>query len=322
VLAGFTLIWVTWDAIFGRQLLAINMFLFHGAAAERLIEQITQTVSQGGGVAALLGNILGLLPLALIDTASNTGRTGRWILWGTALIAVFYNTGAGRGDLMMAVMAIALGRSSDWRRLFAAGGLALGIFFAASVFRGDFAVNPRNPLVEGILAPYFNLFAMLKANCGTAPWYNFVLEFLKKFLPGFLFPKTIFSFNVQMSWCINPSDANLSNGVSIFGWLSEIYYYTPSFVTALIAGIILAVLVRATNRQFLKQRLFSARLLAGLICFYLPRSRTQDVFSYLIAQLIFLIFIWPSMCNLMRTLRRLIPATPADTSPQPRPELS
>jgi hypothetical protein len=314
---------VIWDAVFGRQLLVINMFLFHDAATARLIEQMTETVSQGGGVAALLGNILGLLPLALIDAASNTGRTGRWILWGSALVAVFYNTGAGRGDLMMAVLAIALGRSSDWRRLFTAGGLALGIFFAASVFRGDFAVNPRNPLIEGIIAPYLNLTLMLNAHCGTAPWYSFILEFLKKFLPAFLIPKTIFSFNVQMSWCINPSDTNLANGVSIFGWLSEIYYYTPSVLTALIAGIILTLLVRATNRQFMKQRLFSARLLAGLICFYLPRSRTQDVFSYLIAQLIFLVFIWPSLCSLMRTLRKLLPVnTDASTSAEPRAELS
>ncbi|MGA8111903.1 MAG: hypothetical protein WB974_20845, partial [Acidobacteriaceae bacterium] len=39
VLSGFAILYLIWDATQGRQWLQMNMFLFHGAAAARLVDQ-------------------------------------------------------------------------------------------------------------------------------------------------------------------------------------------------------------------------------------------------------------------------------------------
>lgn len=307
-LAIFSLVYVVLDATFGRQLLQFNMFLHHGAAVEQEIDTFNAEVSKGGGVATLLGYIFTLLPIALVDAARNSSRYGRWLLWVIALAVMFYESGSGRGFVLMAVAALVLGRSSDWRRMTIGLGFGIILFMIASSFRGDTANTQINPLVDGVVAPFVNLALMLRAGCGTAPWYSFILEFLKKFLPGFLIPKTIFSFNMEMSLCIYPNiDNTVVAGISIFTWLGEIFYYTPSLLTALIAGCILGVLSRVVDGRMVRSGLYSVRLLAGLLCFYMPRSRTQDMFTFLIAQWIFLAIFWPQLRNLPHTLRRFLP---------------
>lgn len=305
VLAVFTLTYLVCDALFGRQLLQFNMFLHGGAGADQLVEGINDNMSKGGGALDLLGTILGLLPLAIIDATRRTSRYGRYILWTIAVAFLFYEMGAGRGFLLTVVMAVVLGRTSDWRRVLVAAGLALAAFTLASSFRGDFA-NARNPLVSGVMVPVGNLALMLGTNCGNAPWYSFIAEFLKKFLPAFLIPKTIFSFNMEISLCIYPSIDNRVDSVSVFTWLGEIFYYKPSLLTAILAGCILGFLAWIVDRQLVRHNLYSARIFAGLSCIFLPRSRTQDMFSSLIAQMIFLAFFWPQLCNLTRTLHRFL----------------
>jgi uncharacterized membrane-anchored protein len=158
---------------------------------------------------------------------------------------------------------------------------------------------------------------MLNKNCGSAPWYSFLAEFLKKFLPAFLFPKTVFSFNMEMSLCIYPNADNTVGAVSVFTWLGEIFYYTPSLLTALLAGGLLGFLARAVDRRFVRNQMHSARLFACFICIHLPRSRTQDLFTFLIAQFIFLALVWPQLCSLLRTLRRfLMPARSIGLQPK------
>lgn len=308
VLAGFAIIYIAWDALLGRKLFQMNMFLFHSAALSREIQQLNSGISKGGGIAALLGYILALMPFALIDAGRETARQRRWILWGIALLLLFYYSGAGRSFVMMAVVSIVLATSQSKRRLFIGGVLALGFFLLASSLRGDSA-HGGNPVLSGTVFPFINLGLMLHAHCGTAPWYSYVGAFFKKFVPAFLYPKKVFSFNMEMSLCLYPTANNTVRSVSVFTWLGEIYYYKPSLVTALVAGIILAVLARAVDRRLVRNAMYSARLFAGFICFYLPRSRTQDIFTYLIAQLIFLIVVWPNLCNLTRNLYKfLMPA--------------
>ncbi len=303
ILALFSLIYLLWDAIFGRQLLNVNMFLFRDAAVARLVEDTSAGMGKGGGVADLLGNVLSLLPLGLIDATKCTTRYGRWILWAVALLLLFYETGSGRGFLLMVVAAIVLGRTSDWRRIALGIGLALAVFSVASAFRGD-AAQAENPMISGTLAPFINLGLLLNAHCGNASWYSYILEFLKKFLPAFLIPKNIFSFNMEMSLCIYPSVDNSVNAISIFTWLGEIFYYTPSLLTALCAGVLMGGLAHAVDRLLVKNQLYSARLFAGLMCILFPRSRSQDLFTFLIAQILFLTLFWPQLCSLTRTLRR------------------
>jgi hypothetical protein len=183
--------------------------------------------------------------------------------------------------------------------------LALGVFSLASIVRGDTA-NTQSPLLSGIVTPYINLGLMLNAHCGTAPWYSFLLEFMKKFMPAFLIPKKVFSFNMEMSLCLYPSADNTVESVSVFTWLGEIYYYTPPLLTSLLAGGLLGALAHAVDRKLVRNQMYSARLLGGLLCFYLPRSRTQDIFTFLIAQFIFLAIFWPQLCNLTRSLHRFV----------------
>jgi hypothetical protein len=305
VLTVFSLAYLAGDATIGRQLLQQNMFLFHSAGMAHEVDAINSNVSMGGGLADLLGYIFVLLPLGLIDATRNTSHQGRWILWAVALLLLFYDTGAGRGFVLMVVAAIVLGRTSDWRRMVIGIALALGVFSLASIFRGDTA-NTQSPLLSGIVTPYINLGLMLNAHCGTAPWYSFLLEFMKKFMPAFLIPKKVFSFNMEMSLCLYPSADNTVESVSVFTWLGEIYYYTPPLLTSLLAGGLLGALAHAVDRKLVRNQMYSARLLGGLLCFYLPRSRTQDIFTFLIAQFIFLAIFWPQLCNLTRSLHRFV----------------
>jgi hypothetical protein len=298
-----TAVYLTADALFGQRLFQQNLFLFGSTSLDRVVDSINSGVGEGRGIAALLGTFTTLLPFCLIDVAERAPRYGRWSLWGVAILLLFYNVTSSRGQALVAVMAIVLARTSNWRRVLLAGGIAFAVFTVASTLRGD--QGDQGPMVVGIVAPYFNLLQMISSRCGPAPWYSFVLEFLKKFVPAFLFPKSIFSFNVEMSWCIAPgADKNLAS-VSVFTWLGEIFYYRPSLLTASAAGLLLGGMGRMVDRQLVRNQLFSSRMFAGFVCILLLRSRVLDVMSYLLAQWIFLLF-WPQICNLSRTLYRLL----------------
>lgn len=318
VLACFSTVYFLWDAVFGRRLFQFNMFMFGKAGADQLIQNYNTSMGKGGGLADLLGYIFVLLPLALIDTARETSKFGRWVLWAIALLGLFYEAGSGRGFVLMVVMAIAFGRSAGWRRIVVGAGLAVGIFLIASTLRAGGSTAAGNPVLSGTITPFINLGLMLSAHCGTASWYMFVIEFLKKFVPAFLIPKTVFSFNMEMSLCIYPSADNTVDSVSIFTWLGEIFYYTPSWLTALCAGGLLGILARTVDRRLIRNRMFSARLFAGLLCVLMPRSRSLDILTFLIAQLIFLVFVWPYLRNLMRILHRVLVA-PASSGMAPEP---
>lgn len=306
VLASFSVLYFLWDAIFGRQLLQFNMFLFGKAGADQLIQDYNTSIGKAGGLADLLGYIFALLPLALVDTARDTPRYGRWALWAIALVGLFYEAGSGRGFVLMVVMAIVFGRSAGWRRIVVGVGIALCIFLIASTLRAGGSDAAGNPVLSGTITPFINLGLMLNTHCGTAPWYDFVIEFLKKFVPGFLIPKTVFSFNMEMSLCIYPSMDNTVASVSIFTWLGEIFYYTPSLLTALCAGGLLGALARVVDRRLVRNQMYSARLFAGLLCLLMPRSRSLDILTFLIAQFVFLVLIWPYLRSLTRILYRFL----------------
>jgi len=285
-----------------------NLFLFGKTAVDRVVEVANTTVGEGRGIAALLGTLTMLLPFGLIDTAANAPRSSRWALWCTAILLLFYQLTSSRGLVLLGIMAILLSRTSNWRQILFAGSLALAAFSVASVIRGD-SGNGENPLLEGITTPYVNLFLLSSSHCGTAPWYDFIFEFFKKFLPSFIFPKTIFSFNVRMSQCIYPTaDENIAS-ISIFTWLGELIYYQPSILTALTSGVLMGGMAWIVDRRLVKLQLHSSRLYAGFMCVMILRSRVLDLMSILIAQFIFLL-IFPLMTGLARSLRFL--SAPAD----------
>lgn len=308
ILVACALTYFVGDAIFGQKLLAINLFLHGVTAVDRVVDQANLGVSQGRGAVALLGTIIGLLPFCLIDVAGKARRFERWALWSAAILLLFYGVTTSRGAVIISILTVVMGKTSNWRRISLAGGVAFGLFTLASVVRGDLATS-HNPLGEAIEAPYVNLLLMRAAHCGSAPWYNYVAEFFKKFIPSFIYPKSIYSFNTETSLCIYPSADNNIVSVSIFTWLGEIFYYTPSILTAMCAGTLLGGMGRLVNRQLVRYELPCARIATGFAIIILLRSRSQDVLSYLIAQLIFLL-LWPHLLRLSKYLRHCVRSSP------------
>lgn len=309
-------IYIAADALFGQKLFEQNLFLFGSTAVDRVVSSANQSVGEGRGIAALLGTITMLLPFCLIDVASRAPRFCRWALWATAIMLLFYGVTTSRAMVLLAVMAIVLARTSNWRRIIFAGGLAFGAFELASGLRGDVG-TVGHPMANGIATPYINLMLMTSSHCGSAPWYDFVLEFLKKFIPAFLFPKNVFSFNVEMSQCIYPTlDSNVES-ISIFTWMGEILFYKPSILTALAAGTLMGAMCRVVDRQLVKNRLFAARMYAGFVCIMMPRSRVLDLMSFLIAQALFLVG-WPYLAGMGRYLKVLLVPNPCSAPSEPR----
>lgn len=318
ILTGIAILYISLDGLFGQKLLQYNLFLFGAKAVDRIVDQNMTGISEGRGVIVLIGMILGLLPFCLIDATSQTSRTGRIALWGAAILMLFYGVGTSRGAVILCVMTIFLGKSSNWRKTLVGGSLALVLFALASRLRGDYG-NSNTPLWEAVSAPFFNLLLMRASNCGAAPWYGFAGEFFKKFIPAFLFPKTVYSFNMESSLCIYPSADNSVTAVSIFTWLGEIYYYTPSILTAISAGFLLGIMGRLVDGQLIKNRLRVTRVAIGFACLLTLRSRTLDVLSYLIGDLIFLLLIWPHLRRLARYLRHCV-ALPTTVAPLTEPK--
>jgi hypothetical protein len=315
ILAGFALAYLVSDALFGQKLFQYNLFLFGTQSVDRVVEQSSAAMSEGRGAVALLGVILGLLPFCLIDVSAKASRPGRIALWAAALLMLFYGVTSSRGAVIICVLTIFLGRSTSWRRTIIGGTLALALFTAASRLRGDYG-STGNPLWEAVAGPYINLALMQTSHCGSAPWYSFGLEFLKKFIPAFLFPKNVYSFNIETSLCIYPTLDNSLASVSIFTWLGEIYYYTPSILTAISAGVLLGAGGRVVDRQLVKNQLPVSRVAVGLACMTMLRSRTLDILSYFIGQFLFLLF-WPHLRRLARYLRHCValPSSPSSLAP-------
>lgn len=311
ILAVFAFGYLVADALFGQKLLQFNLFLFGNTAVERVVDSANMNVSEGRGLAALLGTILSALPFCLIDVAGRGPRIGRWVMWASAILLLFYGVTTSRGAVLIAVMTIVMGRTSNWKRILFAAVIAFGLFTIASVVRGDYG-NTNSPLWAAIAGPYINLDLMLTIHCGSAPWYSYAFDFFKKFIPAFLFPKSVYSFNIETSLCIYPTADNAVAAVSIFTWLGEIFYYKPSIITALCAGILLGGMSRIVDKLLVRNQLPTARICIGLACIVMLRSRSLDVLSFLIAQWIFLLF-WPHLFHLARYLRGCV-TSPTATS--------
>jgi hypothetical protein len=279
------------DALFGRQKFAQNLF-FSSSAVSDFIDNTNAGVSQGRGIIDLLGAAAVFAPFALFDHARTLVRPNRLWLYLLVLCFLVYEIGISRGYLLMAVLSILLGVRISGRRLILAGVGALGLFLAASYVRGDFQnVAFSNPLFDALGWPYLNLSMLLEKNLDGGSWLDFLFEFFKKFLPSFLYPKEIFSFNVEMTKVIYPHFGDYIQSVSIFTYLGELLYYRPTVLTAFSAGAVLGGLARFLERLLQRNALNSTRIFAGLMCIVLLRSRIQDVFSFLIFLALFL-FAW------------------------------
>jgi hypothetical protein len=276
------------DALVGRQKLSQSMFLSRDALSA-VVEQINETISQGRGIDELLGALLIFLPFAMTDLARRNRFKLAVAAYAMASLFVFYEAAISRGFVLVAVMAILAGSGMEWRRLAAAAGVALVVFGWGSFLRGDFAeVTFSNPLFDSIGWPYLNLALLGSSDCGHAGVGSYALEFAKKFLPAFLVPKSVFSFNIEMTLCIYPAFGDFVSSISVFTYVGEFLYYSPPWAAALLAGSLLALLAAGCDRLLARAGLGATRVFAGLMTIVLLRSRTQDVLSFLIFLLAFL----------------------------------
>jgi hypothetical protein len=287
-LVVLSLAYVAVDATLGRKKLELNMFLREGAL-EKAIEQINESVSQGRGVAELLGGLLAFLPFSLFDLSRRFRGAQGWNGRLTALLFAFYDAAISRGFALVAILSLVAGGRTTWRRVAVVGSAALAVFGVASFLRGDFReMSFSNPLFDAVGWPYLNLAFLHGGECGSASPASYGLEFVKKFVPAFLLPKTIFSFNIEMTRCIYPLFGDEVAAVSVFTWVGELVYYAPGWITALLAGSLLAIAAAGCDALLDRADLPSTRAFAGLMCIVLLRSRTQDVLSFLIFLALFL----------------------------------
>jgi hypothetical protein len=303
-LFGASLLYLAYDILFGRNLLSYNLLLFGHEAFERSVDYDNAHFGLGRGFSEMLGFVMGFLPFFLADRLRGAPKAWLWALWVVVALLVFNETGSGRQYLLVAIAAFAAGRSSSLRRMVWTGCVLLASFAFVSFARGDFDHSDLgNPLFDGMAFPYINLALMLNTECGTGTWYGYAGEFFKKFLPAFIFPKSIFSFNVEMSLCIYPFMGNAVNSVSIFTYLGEFYYYRPPIVTALLAGVLIGLLTRLVDRWLVEANLMATRIFTGIMCVGMLRSRTQDLLSFLLSLAIFLLLVRPLLAGSNRAVR-------------------
>lgn len=303
------------DAIFGRQKFAYNLF-FSNSAVSDFIENANSGISQGRGIIDLLGAVSIFAPFALFDHARTNSPPKRHLLYLFVLCFLVYEIGISRGYILMAALSILLGVKISGRRLLLSTACALGLFIMASYVRGDFqSVAFSNPLFDALGWPYLNLSMLLEKNLNGGTWLDFLSEFFKKFLPAFLYPKEIFSFNVEMTKVIYPHFGGYIQSVSIFTYLGELLYYRPVILTAVSAGVLLGGIARILERLLQQNSLNSTRIFTGLMSVVLLRSRIQDVFSFLIFLALFLFaWHWLTVCRPYR--KNSLAQTPGAHSPQ------
>lgn len=293
VVLGYLLL----DATLGRQKFADNLF-FSKAAVASFIGAANASVSQGRGIAELLGAIAIFIPFTLWDSARRARAQLKPTVYLLALILIVYEIGISRGYLFMAVLSILLGSRLSPRSMAFGFSGAMVAFLLASHVRGDFNdIYFSNPLFDAIAWPYLNLSLLLAKNPPGGTFLDFTLEFMKKFIPSFLYQKEIFSFNIEMTKLIYPRFEGYVESISIFTYLGELLYYKPVLLTSTIAGALLGILSRFAERLISLKRLDSTRIFCGLMCIVLLRSRIQDVFSFLIFLTIFLL-LWRLLSNL------------------------
>lgn len=285
------------DATIGRQKFADNLFFSRGAVAS-FIGAANENVSRGRGIAELLGAIAIFIPFTLWDFARRAHSKIKLYLYLFALIFIVYEIGISRGYLFMAVLSILLGSRLNLRSIAYSFSGTMAVFLLASYVRGDFNdISFSNPLFDAVAWPYLNLSLLLAKNPPGGTWLDFIMEFIKKFIPSFLYQKEIFSFNIEMTKLIYPRFENFVESISIFTYLGELLYYKPVLITSAIAGTLLGVLSRFAERLIKLRKLDSTRIFSGLMCVVLLRSRVQDVFSFLIFLTVFLL-LWELLSNL------------------------
>lgn len=264
--------------------------LFFPGAVEAFIEDANESVGQGRGAWQLLVAMMAFLPFLALDLFKRRYR--RLPLFAVLLIFVLivYEAGISRGFLMLGIVGSIAAYSTRTGRLFAAALLAFIAFNVASYFRGDFAVTQfALPIFDGVIFPYYNLALAIDNSCPAYGSWEYIAEFFKKFLPGFVFDKEVLSFNIILTRCLYPSATDEVESISVFTYLAEVVFFQPSVLTCLLIGAVLGVLSLACERLIGKWQLRALRVFAGLLMVFALRSRSLDVASFLIFLLVLLI---------------------------------
>jgi hypothetical protein len=267
-----------------------QMSLFWPGSVDTFIEGANESVGQGRGFGQLIVAGMAFLPILTIDIFRSRYRRLPLAAAIVVLFLITYEAGISRGFLMLGIVASLAAYAKSKMHLAYAGLFALVAFNVASYFRGDFGVTQfASPLFDGVIFPYYNLSLAINNGCATYSSADYLVEFLKKFVPAFLFDKEVLSFNIQLSRCIYPAFGDNVESISVFTYMGEILFFSPSLVTCLLMGSILGPLALGCEYFIRKWRLNALRLFVGLLMIFALRSRSLDVASFLIFLLILLV---------------------------------
>ncbi|MDA9143662.1 hypothetical protein N9N99_03700 [Gammaproteobacteria bacterium] len=288
----FAILYVFIDSIFGTQKLAGNIFINTESVSLAVSSQDNQR-GQGRGFWELVAAILIFIPFYLYDLRTRWNTRLRPYIFFTVFVLVFYEIEASRGYIVAAIACFYLSRRGiSFFQIIIAGLITISLFFLASIFRGDFNdTSFSNPLFSGIVWPYINLGIYLNADCNDASAYEFLMQAFQKFIPSFIMEKNIISFNLEASECMYNLSLDDLGSVSIFTYMGELFFYKPSLFTSIIAGSILGIATKFFDSFLVIKKFYCLQVFVGLWIIILFRSRVLDVFSYLIALALFLIFI-------------------------------
>jgi hypothetical protein len=282
--------YIIMDAIFGRCMFSQNMFLNPGSV-DLFLEEATNQGNSGRGLIDLFGTVLFFLPFALYDISTKCAKVVRYLIWGVVAFALFYQMGVSRGLVAMAFVSIVGARLLTTGRCVALGFGAVLLFFVASFVRGDFLSPTKyNPLFDGIYFPYFNLELLIEKAPEGQSWIRYIVEILQKPIPGSIYNKEVFSFNIEMTKVIYPFWGDNIKSISVFTYVAELLYYKPSWVVALCGGGTVAFVGGLANLYLRRCGLHSTRLICGFMIILLLRSRILDVVSLLVALMLFILF--------------------------------
>lgn len=281
-------LYLTLDAVLGRRRLEASGF-FEDDAVTRVVEEINEEVSHGRGPLELIGGVAAFVPFAMLDLCSGRRAVVKLGLATTSLGYIIYEAGISRGFLLAASASILAGSRWSWQRVVLAAAVGAVLLVIMSYARGDVStVDLVAPWLGAVVYPYLNLSSLAQALREQGSVVDFAWEFFKKFVPGFVVAKQVFSFNYEMTQVIYPEFGTYVPAVSVFTYLGEMLYYQPAIGTAVLAGTVLAALTFLAQWFLERSRLRHVQVYAGVMSVVLLRSRIQDVYSFQMLLIVFL----------------------------------
>ncbi len=285
------------DALFLRQKWKYNMLITNSAkAVEFFVDASNISLGKGRGFWDLFMNTFLIAPFVLVDFVKKRDTLFKVVGYCLFTLILIYETGISRGFLFTGILALVLSRKPKIKHIFF---MMLPFYFLFTIVselrdKGQ-ASYMTNEFFDAFLFPGLNLNLLVNNIAKYSSSFDYFLEIIKKIIPSFIYPKEIFSFNIELTQVIYPHMGDEVSSISVFTYVSELIYFKPAIITAAIAGIVFRFLTYHLMKLFRVLNLQVTESYLGIMSITLLRSRTLDVVSLYLFAIIFLIFIKKSV---------------------------